>query len=487
MSIDALRKVVSYFNCDNTVISAANLAERTHPNSMDEELMRTIENDAPELFAQTKDLRAQGFRICSPQAFLALAKLAIESGSRDQNSPSMPVTLQVSIAMCLQDHFGETTGPDNSLSLAMELVANNWLHRRLDPTTELNRFQERWLSEDPRSISIRKLFVEQVGFDVELMCNLGIGLATMNIDKQEAFFVGIDEAEVLEPIGLISADAERLREEISLVPQRKNTVWHFSFFHRFPIYRCLDGRYVVIQNAMLLRRTMGWPLVYDALYSNPHVNNRAVVSQIEKMAEEVAYEKIYGTLNKAWPGRVVSEKTLMEVFGGIGVQTADLAVEFADAWLVIEISARRASYKALDALDEKDYNDLVEQIAEEAAQAVATSKNLVSHSQNPSERFRFIVPTSKMYPLVILTEGFPVNPFLVRDVRNRVEQLVSGPISGVVPVEIVDAKEMDDLLWLSQTHGISIIQILEEKTLSNFWSDSMNNFLWVHYREQLLA
>jgi hypothetical protein len=92
-----------------------------------------------------------------------------------------------------------------------------------------------------------------------------------------------------------------------------------------------------------------------------------------------------------------------------------------------------------------------------------------------------------MYPLVILTEGFPVNPFLVRDVRNRVEQLVSGPISGVVPVEIVDAKEMDDLLWLSQTHGISIIQILEEKTLSNFWSDSMNNFLWVHYREQLLA
>jgi hypothetical protein len=290
-------------------------------------------------------------------------------------------------------------------------------------------------------------------------------------------------------IGLrhLSADAGAFRDEFAKESASAGeSTWAFSPFQRFPIYRCKDGRYVVIDTSMMLRRCLGWPLVYDALSGIPDSEQKSVLNQIELLAEKQTCDRIRVSLtSSSWKDRVVSETDLKAVFGGHGVKTADLAVEYPNAWLVIEVSAIRPKYQALAAHSAKHYGELIDQAVEEAKQAIATSRKLLEHAQTPTDRFRLIDSSSRMYPIVVATEGFPSNPLLHRDVRQQLEADTGNKSDSIAPVEILDLDELELLLALGENCGLSIVDLIQRKQESAFWSDSMHNYLWNHHKDQI--
>ena len=174
------------------------------------------------------------------------------------------------------------------------------------------------------------------------------------------------------------------------------------------------------------------------------------------------------------------------IFGGHGIKSADVAVEFEDSWLVMEISALRPWYKAMAATSEQDYQKLVNQLLGEAEQSVSTCLRLLEHADSPYADFRLLLPISKIFPIVVLTEKFTINPFVLMEIRKNLNIVFENLDSRVQPIEIMNIEEFETLLLLSKHFGYSIVSILGKKYASNFWSDSVNNFLAHHYLQELI-
>lgn len=148
---------------------------------------------------------------------------------------------------------------------------------------------------------------------------------------------------------------------------------------------------------------------------------------------------------------------------------------------------RRESYRFHRALGKYDLLVDCYSTIDEALQAVSTCEQLIAHSLNPVKEFRKIPSISKMYPIVVATEKFTTNPLTLCDIRKEVEDRKGGRNPRIAPVEVVNLEELETLLLLSKTYGLSIVNLLEKKAQGSFWSDSINNFLATFYRPQLVA
>ncbi len=93
-------------------------------------------------------------------------------------------------------------------------------------------------------------------------------------------------------------------------------------------------------------------------------------------------------------------------------------------------------------------------------------------------------PHRRYYPLLVVTEGFPVSPFtlpLVRD-RARGKDLLTGP--DVAQLEIVDLVELEMLEGLAEHGGSSIVEILRAKRHGNLADSSVRDFILLELQLQ---
>ena len=312
----------------------------------------------------------------------------------------------------------------------------------------------------------------------------------MNLDKKMNFDFQVDEnndqdLQMQKALHRISADIETFASEME-DPYRENFIWDFGIFQRYPVIRRSDGRFVVVDPSFLLERGLGWHLVYDVVENYDEHESRRFAGKVSALAEEQTVELVREYLGHAWNDRIVTGPEIVESFGGHGIKSADVAVEFEDSWLVMEISALRPWYKAMAATSEQDYQKLVNQLLGEAEQSVSTCLRLLEHADSPYADFRLLLPISKIFPIVVLTEKFTINPFVLMEIRKNLNIVFENLDSRVQPIEIMNIEEFETLLLLSKHFGYSIVSILGKKYVSNFWSDSVNNFLAHHYLQELI-
>lgn len=490
LPLNSIISVIQQFRRDELIAACAGIAEMSHPSVRDGELDRLIERYFPTLIQDAKRFSEAGDRFFGPQAALVIAKLAILKGDANPNLPEMPFSTLVSLCMAIQDHFAPPDGPRNEEDIAVELVANYWLHRRLIPLTEFKRFEERWLDSDPVSTRLRESFLAAQGISAEVVARIAITLVAKPRVERSRFSLDTSSEDdmtddISRSIELLSADAQTFKTLFPTTIEFPNFAWDFSGFQRYPIYRRGDGMFSTIDPSLLLRRCLGWPLVYDSLSTIPENERNHFHSDIERLIEKHTRDKFVASLGEAWSERVIHESEIQTLFGGKGIKTADLAVEYSNSWLIVEISAIRPRFQALAARSASDYRALLGQAITEAKQAISTCESLLHHADHPSTKFRPIARGSRMYPLVVLTEGFPINPFVLRDIRQSISQAGLGNDSRIGAVEIVGPDELEMLLALSTRFGLSIVNLLAEKASSNFRSDSVNNFLSSAYQSQI--
>ena len=484
INLEAIIDIISQLDQDDFLSACSKFTDMAHPSGGTTELEDLIKTEMPFLHSKVKRLLEKNHKYFGPQAPLVLMKLAILNESTRKDLPKVNLPTFILLCLAIQNFFSPERSDASNLNLAMELPANYSIHRKLDPAYEFRQYQRRWEGEEECSKFLRKSFQENCGFPSSKIAEFVAGLAMQERDLRMNFRFeesGDDDFNMRKALELISINIEQFKDRISN-PTTPNFIWDFSIFHEFPVIQRSDGQYVVVEKSLLVNRGLGWPLIYDS-----NVKDASLLHDIAMFAERQSKEIVVETLGDAWSSRIVDGSDLISLFGGPGIQSADLAIEFENAWLVLEISTFRTPFKALAAESQTLYKELIVQVADEAVQAVSTCEQLAKHSLDPSIEFREISSASKMYPMVVATEKFTTNPLTLSDIRLEVDNRRGGRNPRIAPVEVVNLEELEILLLLSKIYGLSIVSLLEEKAQSAFWSDSVNNFLITFYREALVG
>ena len=172
---------------------------------------------------------------------------------------------------------------------------------------------------------------------------------------------------------------------------------------------------------------------------------------------------------RAGPGqRLYGEPEIQAAFG-TGVSNADAAIEYPGSWVVAEISTRQLKRQTVVAGDPAELeDDLQKGVDAKVAQIASTIRELISDESRltgraPHARRRYL-------PLLIITEGFPVNPMTMTAVSERIKasQLLDDPRIG--PLHILDQEELDMAEAMVEQGGSSLLELLEgheRSTLAN--------------------
>lgn len=492
--MEQIIEVLRQFNRDDTIALCANLGSLSHPSSSTGILNELIAKAAPELYERAKTLLEAGDKFFGPQAALTLAKMAIAFGEDDQILPIIPFHVLVGLLLLIQDHFVPLDGEKDSFQLASGLAANYWLHKRLIPAIEYENFKQRWLGTDQTATRLRELYLQSRGVPVETVADISLTLIQIPLPQMFRFNVNRNPADqhqenVLKSILHLSCDAAKFKELFKSTDDFISFSMDFSDFQRFPFYERSDGRFTVLDLSMLIRRTLGWPLVNDALYPATPVLTKSeikgIVADVQSATEHNFSNQIIEAFGTSWSNRIIEETELRRVFGGVGVKVADIAVEFPNSWLIIEISALRPVYQALAGQSVEHYSQMIEQAVGEARQAISTARQFLLHADNNSLDFKEIGKEIIIYPVALLTEGFPIGPIASSEIRKIVSR-EEGHLDGRIrPIEIINPDEFRMLLGLSVKFGMSVVDLIEAKARSNFHADSVNNFLCTEFREEI--
>lgn len=489
ISLEKIIEIIQQHNQDDFISACAKFGDIAHPSNKDRELEQIVANYLPQIYQLASGYLLQNYKYFGPQATLVLMKLALAHGSNNPNLPKVNIELFVLLCLAIQDFFAPSDVQNTQNRVVIELPSNYKIHHRYDAAYEFRQYSTRWEGQSEVSVDLSNQYLNSMKFEVSTIASLAAGLASKERDLRINFQFQTDDensedSRMQKALERISAGIDTYAVEMK-DPYQTNFIWDFGMFQRYPIVRRSDGRYVVVDQSFLLERGLGWHLVYDVVENYDEHEQKRFAAKVSALAEAQTVSLIERYLGDAWEERIVGGPEIIEVFGGHGIKSADVAVEFEDAWLIIEISALRPWFKALAATSEQDYEKLINQLVDEAVQSVSTSRRFIAHADTHFANFRLLHPYTKMYPIVVLTEKFAINPFALMHIRDKVKRSFSAVDSRIQAVEVMNLEEFETLLLLTERFGYSIVNLLSEKYESNFWSDSINNFLAHHYLKQL--
>ena len=172
--------------------------------------------------------------------------------------------------------------------------------------------------------------------------------------------------------------------------------------------------------------------------------------------------------------RLFDAQELESAYAASGSKVADAAVDCGDTWLAIEITSLIAKREALIGHGPEHYFQMLEQVVAEAQQALATAYNLLTNV----ERLSGVHATpDAVFPAVLLTEAFPVLPTTQSEIRDRISASSPSLDPRIRPVELLSLHDLRFIEVLPQHHGLSIPSLIEAKSTSGFWADSMTSYL----------
>lgn len=485
--MEQIRQIINNYDRDSFVSACAGFAEMSHPSIHNKNIEDLYKLKLPLLHSRANKYLSDGDKFFGPQAALVLAKMAILEGSDLSGLPEMPIEELLILCIAIQDHFLNKENEENNPNLEIEIISNYWLHRNPHITAEFRRFEERWDSPDEVSVKLKEAFQSSQNFPVSAM--LGVAAAIMQIELQSRLSLQLDledddemSQHIEMALELISADASHFKVLAKENSAERNFIWDFRDFQKYPIYRRADGRFTVLGTSFLLYRCLRWPLVYDSQDALSKADFSRLTSQVEKLAERNVISKFNDAFGSSWTGRIMASEEVESIYGGHGIQSADLVMEYEDSCLVIEVSAFRPTHQALSAESDFYYKGLLERVSGEANQALSTCVQILKRNDSQGDARKTI---TKVFPIVIATEGFIVNALTLMRIRELSAIPEKGYAKQVAPLEILNLDEVDTLLHLVSRFGFSIANLLIQKSSSNYWSDSVNNFLAAHYESEL--
>ena len=390
-------------------------------------------------------------------------------------------------------------------ALVVELVANQHLNSDKDWPSLFGSFLRRW-KQMPREAADgvgysgadptdpEDLFLTYVGIPFTDLTTIVAAMwaAALNhivVDLETVrTSLGWDKSRFDKVLDLIAADRTRMADAIREEDADIGTDWTFSAFGHYPLLLLGNGHAVVTRIWLLLNRAYGWPPAFDIRAgveralpgdANKKERNRIISKfedQLRDNTERYVVEilatnaPLTGPLKRLWDGR-----ELEAAYSRPGVKISDGAVEYADAWVVIEVSTRRLTRGSV-AGQGPDHllDDVKKGVVVKARQLQSTIEQLRRDESaltgRPARQRRRIIP------VLVLSEGFPINP-AVRTVVEHVlkEADVLQDVEG--PLHIVDLEELELLEQAESLGQGTLLELLERHERSTLAGAGLRDFL----------
>lgn len=444
-------------------------------------------------------------RLLAPQALMMLMRYAIAL------SPNQPEEDRIgrfpALLLAIQDDLGGrgqrdasdepvTFDGDTGSVLFREIVQNQAFHASVDSGTMLARHDLHWnvlperMKDDPRRVDLVSLFLEATGVPFDDF--VAVGLALWAIVEMRGFYPVSREAlnlklapeRVEAALALFSRTADEMRESDVRHDAEFGAQWSFDTFRRFPVVRMGDGQLLVLSKDLLLQRLFTWLPMYDLLNGlagrgpdGRHTGEQAL-QWFRTIAEAEAMESLINLMPPVGGvQRFYGEADIQAAFGTT-VKNADAALEYPDAWVVVEISTRHlsrqsvsgGSAQALDKDIDRGVMKKVEQIDSTITELIRDEGRLTKRSAMPRRRYAAVL---------IVTEGFPVNPMSMTAIHGRVAAsgLLRDPRIG--PVHILDQEDLNIVEAIAESGGPSLLQLLQEHEAGNLKNMDFKSWLIV--------
>jgi hypothetical protein len=142
---------------------------------------------------------------------------------------------------------------------------------------------------------------------------------------------------------------------------------------------------------------------------------------------------------------------------------------------VVEVTTTTLNRKTTAGVSDQDVLGDFDKLVDEVAQidgtigSLRTTQTKLTGAPASSNRV--------FYPLLVVTEGFPVNPLTLSLLREKVRK--KGLLAGadVAQLEVVDLVELEMLEALSESGGPGIAQILAKKRGAALRNCSVRDFI----------
>ncbi|MFE2313857.1 hypothetical protein ACFXC8_11805 [Streptomyces sp. NPDC059441] len=439
-------------------------------------------------------LRDETRRLLVPQAFMLLARMAIEASPDTlpegaSQGDVLGALFGLTQTMGVFPDSGPTVIGDRPGTLGRELIANQHFNYSWSVAGFLARYARRWLQlpaerqGEPGVVDLSQAYRDCTGIPLESLAAVAgylwmvttIGRFVIEPGELAGLNIPVEQVEAV--LALISTDLPGMREAVRSERPEQRTEWSFDPFQQWPVLRLPEERLLILDPRRLLDRAFGWLPIWDIKHPPPEhtkpAGHRKLAARAESTLRHLSEVYVSEVLHRITGDegatrRVYDDAELKAAYTAQGQRVADAAIDYPGTWIVIEVTTTQLRREAATAVPGEsqiqDIDKLIDELDQINATITALRRDESALTGSPATADRSYLP------LLVLPEGFPVNPVTLTVIRERARArgLLQAP--DIDPVEIVDIEELEMIEGIQEESGPSMLDILRGKQ-----SGSMRN------------
>ncbi|MFF3373519.1 hypothetical protein ACFYXF_11285 [Streptomyces sp. NPDC002680] len=447
-------------------------------------------------------LRDESRRLLVPQAFMLLARRAMEI-SPDTLPEGTTEGDVVGALFGLTQTMGRFPDPSTNVisdqpgTLGRELIANQHFNHSWSVAGILARYARRWLQlpaehqGEPGIVDLRQAYRDSTGIQFEALAAVAgyLWMVTTTgrfvIAPGELTNLDIPAEQVEAVLALISTDLPGMRNAVRNGRPGQRTEWSFDPFQQWPVLRLPENGLLILDPRHLLHRAFGWLPIWDIKFPPPQhsrpVGHRKLAARAESTLRHLSEVYVSEVLHRitgdeSTTRRVYDDAELKAAYTAEGQRVADAVIDYPGTWIVIEVTTTQLRREAATAVPDEsqieDIDKLIDELDQINATITALRRDESALTGSPATADR------RYLPLLVLPEGFPVNPITLTVIRERARARGLLQVPDTDPVEIVDFEELEMIEGIQEESGPTMLDILRGKQSGSLRNSAVRDHIF---------
>jgi hypothetical protein len=438
-------------------------------------------------------LRAMRLVLVPPPAAAGAAPDPALEASLAGIEPETAAVLLVHLAgdaLCQERKPGEARLSGTAESLAMEMNANNLFNDRDDNGDLLARYRMLWLDYGTRlkrytpRLPPADMLREATGIGLDETITLAFAYwgylqgrgpcDPVRVKAMAAEAMTIPRADVETFLGLFSCTPAALAQELRQCPRP----WQMRPLQSRPLLRLGDDVVVLDERYLVERVTRGlyW-LVHDHEKETYGDKARSAWTQVwSEMVETRAEDQLRQMAPSLFGGgrAFFTEEALQAAFPR--TKNCDAGIDFGGDVVLAEVVSGTVKVQTRELADVESFVQDTERIVLcKARQLYVTAANLLRRPQPEGSPVK--VTPSRIFPVVVISGQYPVNPLTVRYINEQLTAEGRPPDGTVQPLTVMDLEELESCQALLQRKGRTLPQLLDAWRTSPYRDAAFRNYL----------
>jgi len=499
ISIEAVKRRLRTADIQETLVFCASLLRSMDQSLVDPGRDRYLAGHLGEPY-RTRAMAGieAGNALVAPQAVVLLTKLALAICPHTPCPERADGRWQLAALLAIQDSLNLAQGePEAHIDgihgdarAAAVLIQSQVFHTRREPVSMLAHSHLRWRVLPRRQggfngfADLGEAFASLTGVSLDDFVSVGVAVWALAIRTAGPLIdasqlsLQIPRSRINAALRLLSASPTVLAREIRADARDSGSEWSFEILRHYPIIK-LGRSLVVLSPRLVLERVFDlvWIDVERALLAKGGPDAGRLRRFWDLICEEDATETL-SAIAEDVPGqkRLYRQVEMQTAFDSLRRKRkcSDFAIDYPSAWVVGDVTTSSLNRQAAVGGSIEAINDGLAKIVAKARQIESTIQDLQASETlltgAPAQARRAYVP------LLIMAEGFPVNPVTSALLQARLStaKVLQGPRIG--PLHLIDLEELSMVEALAE-QGHSLLELLQQHEQGGYKWMSLKDFV----------